>query len=265
MPNSSAEGGLPSSLVVARRGDIAILRLSRPDKRNALNDETVRGLWRFFSDLPEDLKGVVLCGAGQHFSSGLDLSEVVDHDVVRGISQSRFWHRTFDEIQFAKVPVIAVLHGAVIGGGLELACAAHLRVAEASAYYGLPEGQRGIFVGGGGAVRLPRLIGVANMMDLMLTGRTYSADEGQRLGISQYQVADGDGLAKGLELANKIAGNATLTNFAVIQALPRIAEADPASGLLAEALMAAIAQGESEAKNRLRDFLEKRAGKVVSA
>ena len=78
----------------------------------------------------------------------------------------------------AACPVIAALKGAVIGGGLELACAAHIRVAEPSAYFALPEGQRGIFVGGGGSVRLPRLIGVARMTDMMLTGRVYSASEG---------------------------------------------------------------------------------------
>ncbi len=86
----------------------------------------------------------------------------------------------------AACPVIAALKGAVIGGGLELACAAHIRVAEPSAYFALPEGQRGIFVGGGGSVRLPRLIGVARMTDMMLTGRVYSATEGASYGFSQY-------------------------------------------------------------------------------
>ena len=75
--------------------------------------------------------------------------------------------------------MVAVLHGAVVGGGLELAAACHLRVAERSAYYALPEGSRGIFLGGGGSVRLPRLIGVSRVMELMLTGRTYGAEEGQ--------------------------------------------------------------------------------------
>jgi 1,4-dihydroxy-2-naphthoyl-CoA synthase len=79
------------------------------------------------------------------------------------------------------MPVVAVLRGAVIGGGLELAAAAHIRVAERSAYYALPEAARGIFVGGGGAVRIPRLIGTTRMIDMMLTGRTYTADEGLSL------------------------------------------------------------------------------------
>src|SRR4030095_16288154 len=112
---------------------------------------------------------------------------------------SRSWHAAFEHIQFGRVPVVAVLHGAVVGGGLELAVAAHVRVAEKSAFYGLPGGQRGIFVGGGGSARIPRLIGAARMADMMLTGRVYDAEEGLRIGLSQYIVEDGQGFAKGLE------------------------------------------------------------------
>ena len=161
------------------------------------------------------------------------------------------------------MPVVAVLHGAVVGGGLELAAAAHVRVAERSAYYALPEGSRGIYVGGGGSVRLPRLIGVSRMMDMMLTGRTYSAEEGQAMGLSTYLVEPGTGFAKGIELAARIAANTPLTNFAVMHALPRIAEMRSGGGYAVEALMSAIAQADGEAKARLKDFLEKRAPKVT--
>jgi enoyl-CoA hydratase/carnithine racemase len=100
-------------------------------------------------------------------------------------------------------------------------------------------------------------------MELMLTGRTYSAEEGQAIGVSHHLVKPGAGLAKGIELAKQIASNATLTNFAIMHALPRIAESDPASGYITEALMAAIAQGSDDAKARLKDFLEKRGKKVL--
>jgi enoyl-CoA hydratase/carnithine racemase len=172
------------------------------------------------------------------------------------------WHASFDRIQFGPVPVIAVLHGAVVGGGLELAASAHLRVAEASAFYALPEGQRGIFVGGSGSARIPRLVGVARMTDMMLTGRVFGAAEAQAAGFSNYLVDDGQGLAKALELAHKVAGNAPLSNFAVTQALPRIADMSAADGLFVESLMSAIAQGDDAAKQRVRDFLAKRAAKV---
>ena len=213
--------------------------------------------------MPDGVKAVVLAGEGDHFCSGLDLGELSARDVAQGIAHSRSWHRAFEHIEFGKVPVVAVLHGAVVGGGLEIAAACHIRVAEDTAYYALPEGSRGIFVGGGGSVRLPRLIGTSRMMDMMLTGRSYDAEEGQAIGISHYLVAPGEGLAKGIELAKRIAGNAPTTNFAVTQVLPRIAQSDPAAGYLTEALISAIAQADEEAKSRLKAFLEKRAPKVV--
>ncbi|KAB2845883.1 MAG: crotonase/enoyl-CoA hydratase family protein, partial [Hyphomicrobiaceae bacterium] len=183
-------------------------------------------------------------------------------DAFQGVLHSRLWHSALEEIQFGRVPVVAVLHGAVVGGGLELAASTHIRVAERSAYYALPEGQRGIFLGGGGSMRLPRLVGLARVQDMMLTGRTLGAEDGQAAGISQYLVEDGEGMAKGMELARKMAANAPLTNFAVMHALPRIAESDPAAGLFTESLMAAIAETSPEAKQRLIDFLEKRAAKI---
>lgn len=255
---------LPSTLHASQEGAVAVLRLSRPEKRNALDDETVKGLRRYFMDLPEEIRAVVLHGEGAHFCAGLDLGEVSGAtDLHRGILHSQMWHRAFHEIQFGRVPVFSVLHGAVVGGGFELAASTHVRIAEKSAYYALPEGQRGIFLGGGGSVRIPRLIGVARVQDLMLTGRTLSAEEGQIAGASQYLVEDGAGLAKAMELAKKAAGNAAMTNFAVINALPHIAEANPATGFFTESLMAAIAETTPEAQQRLRDFLEKRAAKVI--
>ena len=97
----------------------------------------------------------------------------------------------------------------------------------------------------------------------MLTGRTLSAEEGQPIGLTQYLVDEGEGLAKAIELADRIAGNAPFTNFAVMHMLPRIARSDPATGFATEALTSAIAQGEPEAKARLKAFLEKRGPKVT--
>jgi (methylthio)acryloyl-CoA hydratase len=260
----SASAAPADAVVVTEIDDeIAIVRLNRPAKRNALNDEAILGLEAAFRALPANVKAAVLHGAGEHFSAGLDLSALVETDLNAAIEHSRMWHRAFEAIEFGRVPVVSMLHGAVVGGGLELACATHVRVAEASAFYALPEGQRGIFVGGGGSVRLPRLIGVSRMMEMMLTGRVYRAEEGAALGFSHYVAPVGAGLAKAKELARKIAGNAGRTNFALIHALPRIAEGERAAGFLMEALMSAVAQDDSEAKSRLRAFLEGRADKVA--
>jgi (methylthio)acryloyl-CoA hydratase len=260
---SSEFAALPPTLRAERHGAVAVLKLNRPDKRNALDDPTVLGIEAFFTAIPDGIGAVVLAGEGQNFSAGLDLAELGQFDTVAGVEHSRFWHRVFERIEFGKVPVVAVLHGAVVGGGLELAAACHVRVAERSAFYALPETSRGIFVGGGGSVRLPPLIGTARMMDMMLTGRALSAEEGQTVGLTQYLVDNGAGLAKGLELAQKIAGNTPFTNYAVMHMLPRIASSDPATGFATEALVAAIAQDDEEAKARMKAFLEKRGPKVV--
>jgi (methylthio)acryloyl-CoA hydratase len=261
--DSEARRVLPNSLIASQRGPVTLLRLSRPAKSNALNDAMLAGIECFFSDTPAQTRAVILHGEGKHFSSGADLSAISAMRVQSSVRRSRSWHRAFDRIENGDVPVVAVLHGAVIGGGLELAAAAHIRVAERSAYYALPEGARGIFVGGGGAVRIPRLIGTSRMIDMMLTGRTYSAEEGQLFGFSQYVVDDGHGLAKAIELAERIATNTELSNFAVLQALSRIARCDPDSGFLLESLMAAITIEDDEARARVNAFLEKRVPKVA--
>jgi enoyl-CoA hydratase/carnithine racemase len=181
------------------------------------------------------------------------------------VLHSRGWHVVMDALQFCRVPVVAALHGAVVGGGLELAAATHIRVADDTTYFALPEGQRGIFVGGGGSARIPRLAGVACMTDMMLTGRVLDAHEGERRGLAQYVVPAGQAVSKAVELAGRIAQNAPLSNFAVTQALPRIADLPQADGLFVESLMAAIAQGDEAAKQRLQDFLQKRTPKVVKS
>jgi (methylthio)acryloyl-CoA hydratase len=256
-------GHLPDTLRAETVGRIAVLTLARPEKRNALSDRTVLGLERFFQTLDPAVRAVVIDADGEHFCAGLDLGEMVERDTLAGVAHSQMWHRVFDVIENGSVPVIAVLKGAVVGGGLELAAAAHIRVAETSAFYAFPEGQRGLFVGGGGSVRVPRLIGASRMVEMMLTGRRYDAEEGAAIGLSHYVVPEHTGLKTALDLAERAAGNAPQTNFAILQALPRIVESNPREGFLMESLMAAIAQGTDDAKGRMRDFLEGRGHKVT--
>ncbi len=244
------------------RGEVLMVGINRPEKRNAINDATVLEIEKVFSNIPTGVKCAVVYGEGKHFCAGLDLSELTERNAVQGIHHSRMWHRALNQVQFGTVPVIAVLHGACVGGGLELASACHIRVAEQSTFYALPEGQRGIFVGGGGSVRVPKLIGAALMTDMMLTGRVITANEGLNFGLAQYLVPEQQGLDKALELATKICGNAGMTNYALMHVLPRIVEAGHEGGLMMESLMAAIAQDAPEAKTRLQDFLAGRAKKV---
>lgn len=244
---------------------IAVIRLTRAAKRNALNDALILSLRDLFERMPSSVRAAVIDGEGEHFCAGLDLSELSERDAGQGLQHSRMWHAALDCVERGPVPVIAALHGAVVGGGLELASACHIRVADATTFYALPEGSRGIFVGGGGSVRIPKLIGAARMTDMMLTGRVYNATEGESVGFAQYLVPQGQAFEKAFALALRIADNAPLTNYALMHALPRIAEQSADHGFFTEALMAAIAQSAPEAKSRVRAFLEGRAAKVQRA
>lgn len=205
----------------------------------------------------------MLSGAGEHCCAGLDLSELSQRSVTEGIAHSRAWHAAFDQVQFGRAAVIAVLQGAVVGGGCELAAAAHIRVAKNSAFFGLPEGQRGLFVGGGGSSRIPQLIGQSRMADMTLTGRVLSADKAQKVGLTKYPVANGEGLEKAFGLERHVASNAPLWDFSVLHALPRVARMSQGDGLFVGSLMAAIAQGDDAAKQRLRAYLDGRAMKAA--
>lgn len=244
---------------------VARITLDRPHKRNALSLPFIQELKRAFASLPAAVKVVVLNANGDHFSAGLDLSELQASTPAQGVLHSREWYESFRQIQFGRVPVVSVLHGAVVGGGLELASSTHVRVAEDSAYFGLPEGQRGIFLGGGGSVRIPKLIGYSRVMEMMLTGRVYSAAEASQMGLVHHVTRRGEGLAKAMDLAQRVAANSELSNFAIMQALPLIAEQSMEHGLLAESLMAAVTASDLEANARITAFLEKRAAKVALA
>lgn len=255
--------GSPNSPVtrVEIDGDIATIVLDRPKKRNAMNDALIDELDAFFSKPPEGVRVVILRGEGGHFCSGLDLSEHVHREPIEGAFHSRNWHRVSEMIEFGGLPVISVLTGAVIGGGLEIATSTHVRIAEPSVRFQLPEGRRGIFVGGGATVRVGRIIGPDRMREMMLTGRSYGAEEGLSMGLCHYSVGEDEGLAMARKLARKIADNAPFSNYLMIQAISRIGDMSRSEGLFTESLAAAMAQTSDGAKEGLRAFLEKREPK----
>jgi (methylthio)acryloyl-CoA hydratase len=237
---------------------IATVTMNRPGKRNAMNDDLLAGLEAFFVRPPDGTRVVILTGTDGHFCSGLDLSEHVARDAEGTMRHSRNWHRIMEIVQFGGLPVVSAMFGAVIGGGLELAAATHVRIAEPSTIFQLPEGRRGIFVGGGASVRIGRILGADRMVEMMLTGRKYDADEGLALGLTHYAVGEGEALGKARELARKIAENAPLSNYVMVQALARIEDMAKADGLFTESLCAALTQTSPDAQEGLKAFLEKR-------
>jgi len=243
---------------VTQQGRVAVLTLNRPEKRNAVCDALIEDVHRFVVSVNgKDTAAIVLRGAGGHFCAGLDLAEHKDRPPFEGVKHSMFWHQTLEMLEFGPVPVVAALHGGVIGGGLEIATAAHVRVADDTAFFQLPEGRRGIYVGGGASVRVQKIIGFDRMREMMLTGRKYDAAEGQRLGLCHYVVPKGTAFDKAMALADDIAGNAEMSNFMMINALPRIADMDRGSGFFVESLAAAMSQTSEDAKKGIEAFLKK--------
>jgi len=240
------------------RGRIAVLTLNRPEKRNAVSEALIEDINRFFNTPPREALAVVLRANGDHFCAGLDLSQHKERNVDEAFDISRYWHRTFDLIQYGGLPVVAAMHGAVMGGGLELATTAHVRVAEPSTMYQLPEGRRGIYVGGGASIRVARVLGPGRMTEMMLTGRRLDAEEGQQLGLSHYLVETGEAFDKAMELAETISGNAPLANKMMLNTIQRVDRMGESEGYFVESLASALTQASDDAQEGMRAFLEKR-------
>ncbi len=243
---------------VTIEGKLAYLTFCRPEKRNAINDRTLDELRAFFSNPPKGIRCVIMSGEGGHFSAGLDLSEAVQREAAEVFEHSRGWHEIMEMMQFGGLPIVAAMQGAVMGGGLEIAAATHVRIAEPSVKFQLPEGKRGIYVGGGATARISRIVGPDRMTEMMLTGRIYSGEEGQRIGLAHYLVGEGEAMTKAQELAENIATNSTLINKMVIQGISRINDMSRADGLYVESLTAALTQTGPDAREGLQAFLEKR-------
>lgn len=244
--------------------NIAIVSLNRPDKRNALDESTIDQLIRLFTAVPrQGIRAVVLRAEGPHFCAGLDLVEHFKEDRTAAdfMHVCHRWHEAFNKMEYGGVPVIAALKGAVVGGGLELASSVHIRVADHSTYFALPEGQRGLFTGGGATIRVTDLIGKARMIDMMLTGRIYQAEEAHQVGLCQYLVDDSEQVAR--EIARKAAENLPLSNFAICSGISHMQNMSALDAAYAEAVLAGIVNTQADARERLEAFASKRAEKTV--
>ena len=248
-------------LKISVDGTIATLTMNRPDKRNAMCEALLGDLDTFFSNPPKEVRVVIITGIAGHYCSGLDLSEHVHRSAEENLYHSRAWHGVMEKIQFGGLAVVSAMFGAVIGGGLEIAAATHVRIAEPSTIFQLPEGSRGIFVGGGATARVGRLIGADRMTEMMLTGRKYNADEGLALGLTHYSVGEGEALELAQQLAGKVSRNAPVSNYMMIQSISRINDMSQSDGLFTESLVAAMSQTTPDAEEGLKAFLEKRTPK----
>lgn len=246
--------------------NVLVVTLARAEKRNALSAAFIEEICTLFEWIrrANAVRAVVVKAEGTVFCAGLDLIEhhLEDRSATDFMYICRRWHAAFDAIQHCGKPVIGALNGAVVGGGLELASSFHIRVADHTTYFALPEGQRGIFTGGGATVRVARLVGEARMVDMMLTGRVYAGEEAVSVGLCQYLV-DGRSIDTALEIASKAAENPPLSNFAITSGIAHIGNMASADAYYAEAFIAGITNTQPASKDRLAAFMNKSAPKVL--
>ena len=244
--------------------EVALIGLNRPDKRNCLSPDLQSQLREAALRAGEEAKCGILFGYGENFCAGLDLAWAAEN-WKEGKAQRlpfRYNREQYQEvIARGNIPFIAALHGATLGGGFETAACAHIRIADETTFFGLPEGTRGIYIGGGGSVRIARLIGFSRMQDMMLTGRVLKPEEAERFGAVQYLVPKGQSIAKAKELAVRICKNAPLSNFAITNSLPRLQDMGYDDGLYFERMVGEYTRSP-ESIVRLKQFLDKTAPRL---
>ena len=236
-----------SVVEVSREGEVAVLRLNRPEKLNAISSEVERTLHdALATDVFRTSGAVILAGEGRAFSAGADISEFEGRspeDVLR------YYHDTggvYEELAALPQPTIAAIHGYCLGGALELALALDFRIADETAVFGFPEVSLGILASSGGLHRVTRLLGPARAKELFLLSERFGAEEAERRGVVTEVVAEGHALERALELAARLAA---LPRDAVAVTKQAIDAADTApreAALLIERLAyAALAQTQA--------------------
>ena len=249
-----------ASIITERKGPLAIIRLNRPEKFNALSGEMISALGATFTNLESDaeLRAVILTAAGDKaFCAGTDISDLTNLTENQAAGVSERGQALCNQIENFPVPVIAAINGIAAGGGCELALACHIRIASGNASFSLPETKLGIIPGYGGTQRLAREIGNGRAAELMLTGKTIDAAEALSAGLVN-RLATADMLTDAESLGYEIAALAPLAIRACLKAMTRGRDLPLAEGLLLEAELFAGLFATEDMREGTRAFLEKR-------
>ncbi|MEN5115717.1 enoyl-CoA hydratase-related protein [Luteimonas sp. TWI662] len=250
-----------SPLLIDDRDGIRVVAVHRPEKLNALNSATLDALFEAFEAAAQapDVRVVVLTGAGpKAFVAGADIAEMADLRPVEGRDFALRGQRTMRRIETMPKPVIAMVNGFALGGGLELAMACHLRIAADTAKLGQPEINLGLIPGFGGSQRLLRLAGRAATLELCLTGTPIDATRAQALGIVN-RVVPADALeAETMALATQLAQAAPLALRGILDCVHIGGETALDEGLAYEAAQFGLAFSTQDMREGTRAFLERR-------
>ncbi len=252
------------TLVYEVHDGVAIVTLNRPDRMNTLGGSMKPDLQAVFTDLARDdpaVRAVVLTGSGERaFCAGADIKERAGSQLPlpEYHLKQKATHDLFRAIETFEKPVIAAINGVALGGGLELALCADIRIAASHAKLGLPEAKIGALPAAGGTQRLPRLVGVGWAKQLMFTCDHISAEQALAIGLVTQVMAPDQLLPTALAMAARIAANAPLSVRFIKQAIDRGLQVGIEAGLEYERYAAAIVVSSADRTEGMRAFVEKR-------
>ncbi len=250
-----------STIIFEKQENFAIITLNRPDKLNALNNKLFTELDAVITEIERDydIRALILTGSGEKaFAVGADITELHECGSRTGKLFSEFGSNVMTRLENLNIPVIAAVNGFALGGGCELTLACHLRYASTTARFGQPEVNLGIIPGYGGTQRLPRIIGKARAMELILTGDLINAEEAYRIGLVNKVFEPAELIPKTRELVNKFLSKGTLAISASVEAINASEILSPKEGLDYESRLFGKTCGTEDFKEGTLAFIEKR-------
>lgn len=252
-----------TTLLTNVQDGILTITVNRPDKLNALNDRVIADLGQagLEAAASDQIRGVILTGAGKAFVAGADISELAGQSPLGAKERSLAGQTVFRRFEALRKPVIAAVNGFCLGGGCELAMACHLRFASETAKFGQPEVKLGIGPGYGATVRLPRLIGRGRAIELLLTGAMIDAQEAWRLGLVNRVVPADRLLGETEAVLQTILAQGPHAVAAVLEAVDAGSEMDREEALLLEANHFGLLSSTADMREGMQAFLEKRPAK----
>lgn len=246
-------------VTLERIGTVGVITMNRPEALNALNEQTLRELDSVLDEVAqcEEILVAVVTGAGKAFVAGADIAQMCELTPEGAKVFGEFGNAVFHKLENLSKPTIAAVNGFALGGGCELALACDIRIAGVKAKFGQPEVGLGITPGFGGTQRLPRTVGISNAMEMILTGKTISADRAKEIGLVGYVVEQEELMDKALELANAIAANAQVAVRQAKAAIRRGMQTDITTATGCETALFAACFATEDQKDAMRAFVNK--------
>ena len=246
-------------VTLEQKGSVGVITMNRPEALNALNDQVLRDLDAVLDQVEEneEILVAVITGAGRSFVAGADIGQMSTLTAAEGKKFGALGNRVFLKLENLSKPTIAAVNGFALGGGCELSMACDIRVASEKAKFGQPEVGLGITPGFGGTQRLPRIVGAANAMELILTAKTINAAQAKEIGLVSHVYAPEELMDKALELANAIAANAQVAVRQSKAAIRRGLQTDMATGTAYESEAFGLCFATEDQKDAMKAFVNK--------